>query len=78
MLVVIYASTKIRLEATGRSVAAATLQEPLAFHDNHLQLRQRCVRLECDAVAEGRHCSVLAGSLRNAVEQPDSLEAGTW
>ena len=79
VLVSTHPRTRSRLEAAGREVAGVRFHKPLGFHDyNHLQLKARCVLSDSGTIAE--ESSLLgfpAVTLRDSIERPEALDAGS-
>lgn len=71
--------TRARLEALGRNVAGVQLHAPLGFHDYvRLQQESFCVLSDSGTIAE--EAAILgfaAVTLRDAIERPEALDAGT-
>ncbi len=79
VLVSTHPRTRNRLQALGREIAGVTFHKPLGFHDyNRLQLDARCVLSDSGTIAE--ESTILgfpAVTLRDAIERPEALDAGT-
>lgn len=79
VLVSTHPRTRKRLEALGREIRGVTFHKPLGFHDyNKLQLESFCVLSDSGTIAEestmlGFH----AVTLRDSIERPEALDAGT-
>ncbi|WIY82997.1 UDP-N-acetylglucosamine 2-epimerase (non-hydrolyzing) [Propionimicrobium sp. PCR01-08-3] len=79
VLVSTHPRTRKRLEALGREIPGVTFHKPLGFHDyNKLQLESFCVLSDSGTIAEestmlGFH----AVTLRDSIERPEALDAGT-
>ncbi len=71
--------TRARLEAAGREVEGVRFHQPLGFHDYvRLQQDSFCVMSDSGTIAE--EASILgfpAVTLRDSVERPEALDAGT-
>lgn len=71
--------TRKRLKALGRRADGITFHKPLGFHDyNKLQLESFCVLSDSGTIAE--ESTILgfpAVTLRDAIERPEALDAGT-
>lgn len=79
VLVSTHPRTRKRLEALGRQTDGITFHRPLGFHDyNKLQLESFCVLSDSGTIAE--ESTILgfpAVTLRDAIERPEALDAGT-
>lgn len=79
VLVSTHPRTRKRLEALGRQTNGITFHKPLGFHDyNKLQLESFCVLSDSGTIAE--ESTILgfpAVTLRDAIERPEALDAGT-
>ncbi|MBK8463313.1 MAG: UDP-N-acetylglucosamine 2-epimerase (non-hydrolyzing) [Nigerium sp.] len=79
VLVSTHPRTRKRLEALGRQTEGITFHKPLGFHDyNKLQLESFCVLSDSGTIAE--ESTILgfpAVTLRDAIERPEALDAGT-
>lgn len=79
ILVSTHPRTRQRLGDLGRSLEGVTFHEPLGFHDYvHLQQHAYCVLSDSGTIAE--ESTILgfpAVTMRDAIERPEALDAGT-
>ncbi|MCC6498509.1 MAG: UDP-N-acetylglucosamine 2-epimerase (non-hydrolyzing) [Propionibacteriaceae bacterium] len=79
VLVSTHPRTRARLDSLARSTPGLTFHAPLGFHDyNRLQIDAKCVLSDSGTVSEE---SAILGfpalTLRDSIERPEALDAGT-